>query len=188
MTLLIAGLIVFLGVHSLAILPGVKAGAVARLGEGPYKGLYALASFAGLVLIVWGFEAARAAGATVVWEPPKAMKHINLLLMIPIFPLIIAAYVPGRIRALVRHPMLAAVKLWAFGHLLANGTLPDIVLFGAFLIWAVVDRISLKRRGIAPAPVARFVAGDWVAIGLGLVLYGLMLWRGHLFLIGVSPL
>jgi uncharacterized membrane protein len=117
------------------------------------------------------------------------MRHVTLLLMIPVFPLLIAAYVPGKIRSTVKHPMITAVKLWAFAHLLSNGTLPDIILFGSFLAWGVIDRISLKRRGVLPpAPVARFTGGDWAAIVVGLVLYGLTIWRVHLLLIGVSPL
>jgi uncharacterized membrane protein len=189
MSILIIGLVVFLGLHLLPIRAPLKAGIVARLGEGAYKGLMSVGSLIGLVLIVWGYGIARNAGAMVLWQPPVAMRHITLLLMIPVFPLLIAAYVPGKIRATVKHPMITAVKLWAFAHLLSNGTLPDVLLFGSFLAWGVIDRISLKRRGVQPpAPVARFTGGDWAAVVIGLVLYGLMVWRLHLLLIGVSPL
>ncbi len=189
MLILIAGLLIFLGAHSLPILASRRAALVERLGAGAYKGLMSLAAFVGLVLIVWGFAEARSEGAIVLWSSPKALKHITLLLMLPVFPLLIAAYVPGRIGAVLKHPMITAVKLWAFAHLLSNGTLPDLLLFGSFLAWGVIDRISLKRRpSQSRPPVPSFGAGDAIAIVLGLVLYGLMLWRGHLFLIGVSPL
>lgn len=189
MLILIAGLIIFFAAHSLSIVPGARPALAARLGEGGTKGLAGVASLVGLVLIVWGVGAARAAGVPVLWTPPIWLRHVTFLIMLPVFPLLIAAYVPGRIRAVVKHPMITAVKLWAFAHLLANGTLLDLVLFGGFLLWGVLDRISLKRRGAPnPAPVTGFTTGDWVAVIGGLVLYGLMLWRGHLILIGVSPL
>ena len=108
--------------------------------------------------------------------------------MIPVFPLLFAAYLPGRIKAAVKHPMLTAIKLWALAHLLANGTLPDLLLFGGLMAFAVFDRISVKRRGVAPsAPVAGWTAGDGIAVVAGLALYGAFVWRLHLWLIGVSP-
>jgi uncharacterized membrane protein len=189
MLLLVLGLVVFLGAHLVPASPGLRAGLATRLGETPYKGLFALVSLIGLVLIVIGYGQARAEGALVLWTPPKALVHLNLLLMLPVFPLLFAAYLPGRIRATLKHPMITAVKLWAFGHLLANGTLPDLLLFGGFLAWGVIDRISLKRRGApVPAPVAGFTRNDAIAIVLGLVVYGLFVARLHLLLIGVSPL
>lgn len=189
MPILILGLVIFLGMHLLPVRVRLKASIVARLGEGAYKGLMSVGSLVGLVLIVWGFDDAREAGAMVLWTPPRFTHHITLLLMIPVFPLLIATYVPGKIRATVKHPMLTAVKLWAVAHLISNGTLPDVVLFVSFLAWAVIDRISLKRRGVLPpAPVAHFTGGDWAAIIIGLVLYGLTVWRVHLLVIGVSPL
>jgi len=189
MPILVLGLVIFLGLHLLPVRTRLKASLVASFGEIAYKGIMSLGSLVGLVLIVWGFSSARAAGAQVLWQPPTGLRHLTLLLMVPVLPLLIAAYVPGRIRALVKHPMITAVKLWAFAHLLSNGTVPDVLLFGSFLAWGVIDRISLKRRGApVPAPVAHFTGGDWAAIVIGLVLYGLMVWRLHLLLIGVSPL
>ena len=189
MLIFILGLVIFLGLHLLPVRAPLKANLVARFGEGAYKGLFSLGSLIGIVLIVWGYEMTRFAGAMVLWQPPTGMRHLTLLLMIPVFPLLLAAYVPGKIRATVKHPMLAAVKLWAFAHLLANGTLPDVILFASFLAWGVIDRISLKRRGVQPpAPVAHFTGGDWAAIVIGLILYGLTVWRVHLLVIGVSPL
>jgi uncharacterized membrane protein len=189
MLILVLGLVIFLGLHLLPVVVSTRAGLVARLGAGGYRALMAIGSAVGLVLIVWGYDLARSAGAMVIWTPPRGMNHLVILLMLPVFPLLIAAYVPGKIRGLVKHPMLTAVKLWAFAHLLANGTLPDMILFASFLAWGVVDRISLKRRGVAPPPkVARFTTGDYVAIVVGLILYGLTIWRLHLLVIGVSPL
>jgi uncharacterized membrane protein len=189
MSVLIIGLVLFLAAHSVSIVNEPwRNKMVARLGEAPWQGLYALVSLAGFVLIVWGYGMARQA-PVVLYVPPVWMRHVTLLLMIPVFPLLLAAYLPGRIKTAAKHPMLAAVKLWAFAHLLANGMLADVVLFGSFLAWAVVDRISLKRR------VPRLVPGappsklnDVIAVVGGLVLYvAFVLWL-HLWLIGVSPI
>lgn len=189
MLILILGLVIFLGLHLLPVQASLKASLVGKLGAGAYKGLVSLGAFVGLVLIVWGYDLTRAAGALVIWQPPTGMRHLTLLLMVPFFPLLIATYVPSKIRATVKHPMLTAVKLWAFAHLLANGTLPDMLIFGSFLAWGVIDRISLKRRGVVPpAAVASFTSGDWIAIGAGLILYAATILRLHLLIIGVSPL
>ena len=187
MTILIIGLILFIAAHVLPML-ALRQSLAARFGEGAVKGLVTLVSLAGLVLIIWGYGEARSAGALELWTPPRAMKHLTMTLMLPVFILLVAAYVPSWIRGRLKHPMLAAVKLWALAHLLSNGSLPDVLLFGSFLAWAVAARISLKRRGNnGPGPTP-FGTGDWIAIGLGLALYGLIVWRGHLYLIGVSPM
>jgi uncharacterized membrane protein len=189
MAVLIAGLVIFLGMHSIAIVsPGFRARAVARLGDGGWKGLYALVSIAGFVLIVWGFGLARE-NPVVLYTPPVWMRHVTFLFMLPVFPLLLAAYLPGRIKTATKHPMLAAVKFWAFAHLLSNGTLADVLLFGGFLAWAVLDRISLKRRPpqrISTAP-ARAI-NDVLAVVIGLALYGFFIGWAHLRLFGVSPL
>jgi uncharacterized membrane protein len=196
MPFLIAGLVLFLGVHSIAICaPALRARAVARLGEGAWKGLYALVSLAGFVLICYGFGVARQS-PVILYSPPLWLRHVALLLLLPVFPLLIAAYLPGRIKTAAKHPMLAAVKLWAFAHLLANGMLADVLLFGGFLAWAVVDRISLKRRAATPAASAAARArtappGPWndaIAIVLGLAIYALTVGWAHVRLFGVSPL
>ena len=116
------------------------------------------------------------------------MRHITLLLMVPVFPLLLAAYLPGRIKTAMKHPMLAAVKIWALAHLLANGSLADVVLFGTFLVWAIADRISLKRRAqqIATAPPGRF--NDLIAILAGLALYVVFILWAHFWLFSVSPI
>ena len=188
MWVLIAGLVLFLGVHSVAIVaPAARARARARLGEGTWKGIYTLVSMLGFGLILYGFHLARAT-PVVLYVPPGWMRHVTFLFMLPVFPLLIAAYLPGRIQTALKHPMLAAVKFWAFGHLLSNGLLSDVLLFGGFLAWAVVDRISLKRRtqSIAMAPAGRF--NDAIAVIVGLAIYVLFILRAHLWLFGVSPL
>lgn len=189
MAVLVLGLILFLGVHSTRIVaPALRARLVARRGEGPYKGLYGLVSLVGLVLIVWGYGLARQAPVA-VWDPPVWTRHLTLTLMLFVFPLLLAAYLPGRIKTAVKHPMLAAVKIWAFAHLLANGTLADILLFGSFLAWAVAARISAKRHPRPDvAPGRPKAVNDVIAVVGGLVLYVAFLFYLHLWLIGVSPL
>ena len=189
MTTLIVGLAVFLGIHSISIAtPGLRARAVASMGPNSWRGVYSLVSAAGFVLILYGYHLARLA-PVVLYMPPAWMRHVTFLLMLPVFPLILAAYLPGRIKTVVKHPMLAAVKLWAFAHLLAVGLLADVLLFGAFLVWAICDRISLERRPpqeIRTAPRGRF--NDLIAVVAGLVFYlSFVLWA-HVWLFGVSPL
>ena len=190
MPLLIAGLVLFLGVHSVAIVaPSFRARAVHRVGESAWKGLYALISLVGFVLICYGFGLARQA-PVVLYSPPIWLRHVALLIMLPVFPLVLAAYLPGRIKAAAKHPMLAAVKFWAFAHLLANGSLADVLLFGGFLAWAVVDRISVKRRS-TPQVLRTAPPGPWndaIAVVLGLAIYALLIGWAHVRLFGVSPL
>jgi uncharacterized membrane protein len=190
MLLLIVGLVVFLGIHSVAIVaPALRARTVNRLGEGAWKGFYALIALVGLVLICYGFGLARQT-PVILYSPPTWMRHAAMLLMLPVFPLLIAAYLPGRIKTAAKHPMLAAVKFWAFAHLLANGSLADVLLFGGFLAWAVVDRISLKRRA-APQVIRTAPPGRWndaIAVVLGLAIYALTIGWAHVRLFGVSPL
>lgn len=188
MAALIIGLAIFLGAHSIAIVaPGFRAGAVARVGEGGWKALYSVVSAIGLVLILYGFHLARQSPAA-LYTPPGWTRYLTWALMLPVFPLLLAAYLPGRIRSAMKHPMLAAVKLWAFAHLLSNGMLADVLLFGGFLAWAVLDRISLKRRTQAApaAPAGR--CNDLIAVVAGLALYALFIAWAHLRLFGVSPL
>jgi uncharacterized membrane protein len=192
MLVLVAGLVVFLGVHSVSIVaPAWRTTTMARVGEKRWKGLYSLASGVGFALLIVGYGIARQA-PVVVYTPPPALRHLALLLMLPVFPLLIAAYLPGRIKTLARHPMLLAVKLWAVAHLLANGTLADVLLFGGFLVWAVTDRVSVKRRTpieahAVPGAPAR-PANDAIVVVVGLAVYVLFLFWGHRWLIGVSPL
>jgi uncharacterized membrane protein len=189
MALFIVGLVLFLGIHSVAIVAPAWRDAQAARNEGAWKGIYSLISMASFVLLLYGYGIARQS-PVVVWSPPAGLRHLALLLMVPVFPLLIAAYMPGRIKALARHPMLLAVKFWALAHLLANGTLVDMILFGAFLLWAVLDRIAVKKR-----PVPRAVPGappsarnDVIALAVGLALYAVFVLWAHRWLIGVSPI
>jgi uncharacterized membrane protein len=190
MPLLIAGLVLFLGIHSVAIVaPSFRARIIQRMGEGAWKGLYSLISLAGFVLICYGFGLARQA-PVILYSPPTWLRHLAFLLMLPVFPLLIAAYLPGRIKTAAKHPMLAAVKFWAFAHLLANGSLADVLLFGGFLAWAVADRISVKRRAM-PQVLRTAPPGPWndaIAVVLGLAVYALLIGWAHVRLFGVSPL
>ena len=192
MLVLVVGLVIFLGVHSVSIVaPGWRTATVARLGERPWKGLYSLASGVGLALVIVGYGMARR-DPVVLYTPPAALRHLALVVMLPVFPLLFAAYLPGRIRAAVKHPFLLAVKLWAFAHLLANGMLADVLLFGAFLAWAVADRISVKRRSadeaheVPAAPPG--AANDAIALIGGLAVYAVFIFWAHRWIIGVSPL
>jgi uncharacterized membrane protein len=188
MAVLVIGLVLFLGTHSIAIVaPGGRAVALRKWGEGAWKGAYTVVSLLGFALLVYGFGLARRA-PVVLYVPPHWLRHVAFLFMLPVFPLLLAAYLPGRIRTAAKHPMLAAVKFWAFAHLLANGMLADVLLFGGFLAWAVLDRISLKRRPqvVKTAPAGRF--NDLIAVALGLLLYAVFVGWAHLWLFGVAPL
>lgn len=189
MGLFLVGLVIFFGIHSVAIVAPAWRDAQASRSEGAWKGIYSVVSVVGLVLLIYGYGMARLV-TPVVWVPPTFMRHIALLVMLPVFPLLLAAYFPGRIKAAVRHPMLLAVKFWALAHLLANGTLVDMILFGAFLAWAVMDRIAVKKRSVQRvvpgAPPSR--ANDAIALIGGLVIYGAFILGIHRWLIGVSPL
>jgi hypothetical protein len=184
---MILGLVLFLGVHTLSTRREQRAGLIAAWGEGTYKIGYALASAAGLALIIWGFAHYRAAGMWELWTPPTALKHLAVALMLPAVILVVAAYIRGRIYTTLKHPLLAGVKLWAAAHLLANGDLGSIILFGSFLGWAVFDRISLKHRadaGAPPIPVGG-VTNDLIGVAVGLVAYLALGFAFHPVVIGV---
>ena len=188
MLTLVLGLLIFLGIHSFAIFAAAgRQSLIERMGVFPWKALYALVAIVGFVLIVQGYAAARLE-PVLLYVPPVWTRHLAALLMLPVFILLLAAYLPGRIKTAAKHPMLLAVKLWAVSHLIANGMLADVVLFGALLAWAVVDRISLKRRAPGPslgAPASKL--DDVLAIVGGLVLYGVFAFYLHARWIGVAP-
>lgn len=173
--LLLAGMLLFFGVHSVSIIAPLRRDLWVRsLGAGAWRALYSLIALAGLVLLIIGYVQARRS-AVPLYMPPPAMRHLAFALMLPVFPLIFAAYLPGHIKVRLKHPMLAGVKAWAVAHLLANGMLADVLLFGGFLVWAVAARISLGRR--APRPMmmrlpAPAVRNDVIAVVLGLAVYG----------------
>ncbi|MDO8905246.1 NnrU family protein [Hydrogenophaga sp.] len=186
MWMLIAGLVLFLGVHSVSIVArGGRDRLVQRLGEGPWKGLYSLVALAGFVLIIYGYAQAREA-PVLLYTLPTGFRHLAALLMLPVFVLLAAAYLPGRIQRTAKHPMLLAVKFWALAHLLANGTLADVLLFGGFLAWAVADRISVKRRGATPQRNGSTL-NDVIAVVAGLAIYVLFVVWAHAWLFGVRP-
>lgn len=190
MAMLILGLVLFLGAHSVRIFADDWRGAqIARRGEGVYKGVYSLVSAAGLVLIVWGYGQTRIAPVD-LWNPPVWTRHAASLLMLLSFVLLAAVYVPrNRIRAAIGHPMVAGAKLWAFAHLIANGRAGDVVLFGAFLVWAIVDFASARRRdrvaGRRPAPGT--LSGDVMTVAAGVVAWLVFATMLHTWLIGVRP-
>ena len=189
MSVLILGLVLFIGTHCVSTLPARRADLISRRGAGSFKAAYSIASLIGLVLIAWGFARYRAEGMIQLWTPPAFTRHLALTLMWFAFVALAAAYSPaGRIKGWLKHPMLTAVKIWALAHLLANGDLGGLILFGALLAFAVYDRISVKRRGDAGAPaLSAFTAGDGVALGVGTAAYAAMLYL-HPLLIGVAVL
>jgi uncharacterized membrane protein len=191
--LMIVGLVLFLGAHTLTTQREVRARVIAASGEGGYKLGYALVSFAGIALISWGFSHYRSTGMIDVWEKwcspevLRMLKHLAAALMLPAVIMVVAAYIRGRTYVVLKHPMLAGVKLWAVAHLLANGDLGSIILFGSFLGWAVFDRISLKKRvdaGGPPIPVGG-VGNDLIALAVGVVVYIALAFAFHPVVIGV---
>ncbi len=190
MTWLILGLALFLGVHSVRIVAdGWRAATLARVGEGVWKGLYALASLAGFALIVWGYDEARMAPVD-LWFPPLWTRHLAALLTLPAFVLLVAAYVPGNhLKAALGHPMLAGTKLWALAHLASNGRLADLLLFGGFLVWSALCFRAARRRDRA-AGLARPAASGArtaLAIAAGVIAWAAFALYLHGALIGVRP-
>jgi uncharacterized membrane protein len=184
---MILGLVLFFGIHVVTTKRDLRAQLIALSGESIYKLVYSLAAIAGLALIIWGFAEYRATGWIDVWYPPHFMKHVTIALMLPAVILIVAAFLRGRIYTTLKHPMLAGVKLWAFAHLLSNGDLGSIILFGSFLGWAVFDRISLKHRtdaGAPPIPVGGPL-NDILAVAVGAVAYLALGFSFHPVVIGV---
>jgi uncharacterized membrane protein len=183
--LLIVGLIVFFAAHLFTTMRERRAVLIARIGDGPYKGLYSLVSLAGLVMIIYGYAAWRAAGAPQLWHPPVWTKHIALVLVPIAAIMIVAAYVPSHLRTRLKHPMLAGVTVWAAAHLLANGDLAGIVLFGGFLAYVVFDRVAVKRRAAPVPPAPAGWAGDAVAVVGGLALFLVLGYLFHPYVVGV---
>ena len=180
MSLLVAGLVLFLGIHAVPMFPAFRTTLTEKLGENGYKGVFSLVSAAGLALTVYGYGEARFEGAPVLYDPPFWLRHVTMLLMVPV----------SKIKKVLKHPMLVAGKLRAVSHLLANGDLASVLLFGGFFLWAVLDRFSIKKRDplAAQGPAAGGEPGRysdvWVIL-IGLVLYGLFVWKLHALLIGV---
>lgn len=182
------GLVLFIGTHAVTTQRDLRARLIGIGGDAVYKMGYTILAVAGIVLISYGFSAYRAGGPVEVWDPPRWTRHVSEALMLPAAILLVAAYARGRIYRTVKHPMITAVKLWALAHLVANGDLGSIILFGALLGWAVFDRISLKRRsdpGGPPIPVGG-PKNDAIAVGVGIVVYLALGFVFHPYVIGVS--
>ncbi len=190
MTLLILGLVLFLGVHSVRIVAdGWRRQRIAQLGEAAWKGLYSVLSIAGFALIVWGWGVARQS-PVLLWVPPVWTRHLAALLMLASFVMLTAAYVPGNaIKARLKHPMVLGVKTWAFAHLLANGTLAAVLLFGAFLVWAVFDFRSARQRDrVAGTTYPAGRSGPTLmTVVVGVVAWAVFGFWAHGVLIGVRP-
>ncbi len=190
MIYLVLGLMFFLGVHTLRIVAdGWRTRTIARIGQYPWKGVYALASIAGFALLVWGYGESRYASA-VLYNPPLFTRHVAGLLMLISLVLVAAAYVPrNHIKAALGHPMYAGIKVWAFAHLIANGRLADVVLFGAFLVWAIVGFVVSRKRDRAAGTI--YPAGDeWrtvLTVIAGVGAWAVLVSGLHLWLIGVAP-
>jgi len=190
MSLLIIGLVLFLGLHSVRIFAEPWRNAqIARRGEGTWKGIYSLLSLAGLALIVLGYSAARLE-PTVLWASPAWTRHLASLLVLIAFVLLAAAYVPNNgIRYRLHHPMVLGVKVWALAHLLANNTLADVLLFGSFLVWAVLDFRAARQRDragqVSYAPGT--TAGTLTTVVVGIAIWALFAFWAHRWLFGVSP-
>jgi len=188
MAIFLLGLLIFLGIHSVSIVnESWRNRMVVVIGEWPWKGVYSLVSLVGFVLIIWGYGLSRIDSFD-LYTPPLWLHYISLLLLLPVFPLLLAAYLPGRIKSLTRHPMLLATGFWAVGHLLANGSSVNVILFGSILAWTVVDRLSVENREPRPipgAPPSRL--NDIIALVVGIGLYLIFLFWLHDLLIGVSP-
>ena len=184
---LLIGLVVFFGIHSVAIMALPLRDKMAAKSEMGWKALYTIASLIGIVLMVRGYAELRLT-PTVLYVPPIGLRHVAAILMLPAFAFFIAPYFPGRIKTALKHPQLMAVKTWALAHLLVNGNLADVLLFGSFLIWAVVDRVSMKKRIARPlfgAPESK--ANDIIVVVVGLLLYVAFVMWGHEALIGMKP-
>lgn len=190
MLAMIIGLVIFFTVHLIPANPELRKGLVARYGEGTYKIGFSIISLIGFVVIVLGYHKLQVMPGKnpVLWEPPVALRHATFLLMLASMFLLAAAYIPSKLRDMVQHPMLGAVKFWAFGHLLVNGDMGSIILFGSFLAWAIYDRVSLKARSGGRGPLgdkAGTLVGDAAVVAVGAALFLGMVYWGHTALIGV---
>ena len=186
MSVLIIGLVLLLGTHSISIAaPAWAERTSQRIGDNAWRGVYSVFSLAGLVVTVYGYSIARAE-LVIFYVPPLWLKYFAVALLFFVFPILLSAFFPGRIKTTLKHPMLVATKLWATAHLLANGARADVILFGAFLVWAAADRISLKRRAERPLPEARFSPrNDIIAVVAGLGIFVALVSGLHAWLFGV---
>ena len=186
MVQLLLGIVLFFGIHSMSIFALDLRDTLAAKNELAWKGFYGLVSLIGIVLMVRGYSELRET-PTLLYTTPLWMRHVAAVLLLPTFILFFAPYFPGRIRTAAKHPQLVAVKLWSVAHLLVNGTLADVLLFGSFLAWAVADRISMKKRPTRPVPGApEAAANDIILVVVGLVVYVAFVFWLHGILFGVN--
>lgn len=184
---LLLGIVLFFGIHSASIVALPLRDTLAAKSENGWKAIYSIVSLAGIVLIVRGYADLRQT-PTVLYVAPFWLRHVAALLMLPVFAFFIAPYFPGRIKTALQHPQLTAVKAWAVAHLLVNGTVADVLLFGSFLVWAVTDRISLKNRDARALPGApESPVNDVIVIVFGLALYAVFAFWAHEYLFGLRP-
>ncbi len=188
MLIFITGLVIFFAIHLVRMLaPEWRRTQIKNIGENKWKGVYSIISIIGLGLIIWGYSQAKI-DSDIIYTPPSWGAHVALLLVAIALILVIAANLPtGKIKQAVKHPFLLAVKLWAFAHLLANGDVASIILFGSFLVYAVWNRIAVKRRGGAN-PVANSSTSDMISIVLGLAIWAILVFGAHNWLFGVNPI
>jgi uncharacterized membrane protein len=185
LSILVLGLVIFLGTHLFVSFRDPRANVIARVGLPAYRGLFAIVSIAGLVLIIWGYGQYRAHEWIQIWSPPAFMRHITIGLMLFAVIFVVAAFVPSHIKTRLKHPMLAGVKTWALAHLLSNGDLGSILLFGTFLAWGVYARIAAKRRSdLGPMTTPAGWTNDAIVVGLGIVVYLALGYAFHPAVIG----
>ncbi|WP_457584048.1 NnrU family protein [Ensifer canadensis] len=192
MALLILGIVIFLGIHLVrSFAPGLRASVISSSGTGAWHAIHGICALLGLGLIAYGFDQARATTG-MLYTPPVFLAHIALTLMLIASICLVAAYLPpGKIRTATKHPAILAIKIWALAHLLANGETSSVLLFGTFLVWAVILRISMKKRwraGEITYPAFVSYRYDLIAVVLGAALYGAIVWKLHELVIGVSPM
>ncbi len=192
MLVMVIGLILFFAIHLVPANVELKNGLIARFGPGGYKAIFGVFSLVGLALIVLGFYKLQLHPGKnpILWDPPTWSRHLALALMLPAMIALVATYIPSHIHVMLKHPMLVAIKIWALAHLLANGDLAALILFGSFLAFVVYDRISVKKRGDL-GPLGKG-SGPWIndviVVVLGVALYALIVLYLHELVIGVSPM
>jgi uncharacterized membrane protein len=187
LAILIIGLVVFFASHFFVAARGKRAALIERLGQGGYRTVFSIVSLVGLALIVWGFARYRAEGMIPVWSPPVWMRHVTVGLMLISIVVLCSFRVPSHIRTWTKHPMLASIKIWAFAHLLVNGDLGSILLFGSFLAWAVLARIAAKKRGdLGPQTAPAGWTNDILVVVIGVAVYLLLGFYFHPYVIGLK--
>jgi uncharacterized membrane protein len=187
LNILILGLAVFLATHVFVSFRETRASVIERVGLPLYRSLFAIVSLVGLALIIWGYAQYRAHDLVQLWSPPAFMRHITIGLVFFAVVFVVAAFFPSHIKARLKHPMLAGVKTWALAHLLSNGDLGSVLLFGTFLAWGVYARIAAKRRGdvgaaAKPAPVGW--TNDIIVVVLGTAIFLALGFWFHPYVIG----